>query len=292
MTTRVGVVGNPAYGQLRAILHQLAREAPRRGFALATEARLADCWEAPLPVLEDGDPLDFLVTFGGDGTLLRGARLLAGRPAPILGVNLGRVGFLTTATRGTIDAALDALETRAFGIERRLALQATIHAPDGEVVGTHHALNDVVIHKGGVARVVRLDVVIDGDDLGPVSADGLVVASPTGSTAYSLSAGGPIVLPTVEGMVVTPICAHTLSVRPVVVPATARVSVCPVVDRSEDMLVSVDGQVGASLAPGARIDICRADSPVLLVRLGGDSFFRRMREKLQWGDLNERGAAR
>ncbi|HEU4700782.1 MAG TPA: NAD(+)/NADH kinase [Gemmatimonadales bacterium] len=292
MTTRVGVVGNPAYGQLRAILQRLAEEAARRGFALTTEARLADCWDAPLPVLEDGAPLDYLLTFGGDGTLLRGARLLAGRPAPILGVNLGRVGFLTTATRGTIDAALDALERREFQIERRLALAATIHAQDGAVVGTHHALNDVVIHKGGVARVVRLDVVIDGDDLGPVSADGMVVASPTGSTAYSLSAGGPIVLPAVEGMVVTPICAHTLSVRPVVIPATARVSVCPVTDWAEDMLVSVDGQVSAALAPGARVEVRRDEAPVLLVRLGGDSFFRRMREKLQWGDLNERGTVR
>jgi NAD+ kinase len=291
MTQRVGVVGNPAYGQLRAILHQLAREARRRDIELFTEPRLADHWEQAVPELA-GAPLDFLFTFGGDGTLLRGARLLDGRPAPILGVNLGRVGFLTTAGRDDLDHALDALQEGRYLIERRLAIEVAIFGPDGAKTGTHLALNDVVVHKAGVARVVRLDVVIDGDNFGPVSADGLVVATPTGSTAYSLSAGGPIVIPTVEGMVVTPICAHTLAVRPVVVPATSTVSICPIVDWADDLLVSVDGQVGTQLNVGARVDVRRADAPVSLVRIGAAGFFHRMREKLQWGDLSEREVSR
>jgi NAD+ kinase len=284
---RIGVVGNPAYPQLPAILHQLAREAARRELALHTEPELAGVWERPLPPI-DGSPLDAMVTFGGDGTLLRGARLVAGTGTPVLGVNLGRLGFLTTAGRDTVDEALEALVRGGYRTEARLALTAAIVGRDGRVASTHYALNDVVVHNAGVARMARLDVEIDGEPLGPYSADGLVVATPTGSTAYSLSAGGPIVLPTVEAILVTPICAHTLAVRPVVIAATSRVVVVPVAGWSDEMIVSFDGQVGTALADGARVEVRRADEPVRLVRLDGQGFFGRMREKLQWGDLSDR----
>lgn len=283
----LGVVGNPRYADLAAVLERLVGEAPARGIALFTEPRLDAFWPHPIPHLDDAR-LDALLTFGGDGTLLRGARLLADRQTCILGVNLGRVGFLTTATLATLGPALDALAAGDYTVERRSALIAEICGSKGEVRHSQTALNDVAIHKGGVARVIRVNVLIDGDNVGPYSADGIIVATPTGSTAYSLSAGGPIVVPGVEAMVVTPICAHTLAVRPLVVPASFTIVIEPMEGWAEDLLVSFDGQTGTTLAAGERVKVRRADTPVCLVRLSHDRFFSRMREKLQWGDLSQR----
>ncbi len=277
---KVGVVGNPRYPDLTAVLEDVARRAPALGIELYGEEALRDT------------DLDALLTVGGDGTLLRGARLCHGREIPILGVNLGRVGFLTTAARDSIDTALDALVAGRYVIERRQALRAVIRSEaEGERV-TQMAVNDVAVHKGGVARVVRVNVYIEGENVGPYSADGIIVATPTGSTAYSLSAGGPIVVPGVEALIVTPIAAHTLAVRPLVVQATFRVVVEPMAGWADDLLVSFVGQTGTTLAPGECVDIRRADHRVCLIRLGGDGFFTRMRQKLHWGDLSEREAVR
>ncbi len=172
--------------------------------------------------------------------------------------------------------------------ERRQVLQAAIKDGAGAQRTVQMAVNDVAVHKGGVARVVRVNVYINGENVGPYSADGIIVATPTGSTAYSLSAGGPIVVPGVEAMVVTPIAAHTLAVRPLVVPATYRVVIEPMEGWADDLLVSFDGQTGTTLAPGDTVDVRRADHRVCLIRLGGDGFFSRMRQKLHWGDLSER----
>jgi NAD+ kinase len=284
---KVGVVGNPRYGDLKGILEQVALAAPYRGITLYSEPRLESFWNREVPTFE-GIQLDALITFGGDGTLLRGARLLGGRETPILGVNLGRVGFLTTATRESLEPALEALVTGKFEIERRQALRAAIRDPEGETRSTQMAVNDVTVHKGGVARVIRVNVFIQGDNVGPYSADGIIVATPTGSTAYSLSAGGPIVVPGVEAIIVTPIAAHTLAVRPLVVPATYRIVIEPIAGWSDDLLVSFDGQTGTTLAPGESVDVSRADHRVCLIRLGDDGFFGRMRQKLHWGDLSGR----
>ena len=287
---KVGVVGNPRYHDLKAVLEHVAEQAPERGITLYTEERLGRFWDRDVPVFEGVD-LDALVTFGGDGTLLRGARLLGARETPILGVNLGRVGFLTTATRQSLDPAFDALVAGRYVIERRQALQAEIKDGDGNGRALQMAMNDIAVHKGGVARVVRVNVFIQGENVGPYSADGIIVATPTGSTAYSLSAGGPIVVPGVEAMVVTPIAAHTLAVRPLVVPSSYRIVIEPIVGWSEDLLVSFDGQTGTTLAPGESVDVRRADHRVCLIRLGGDGFFGRMRQKLHWGDLSGREGA-
>ncbi|HEX6103951.1 MAG TPA: NAD(+)/NADH kinase [Gemmatimonadales bacterium] len=288
---KVGVVGNPRYPDLRGVLEHVARQAPGLGVTLFCEERLGAFWSRDVPSFEGVD-LDALVTFGGDGTLLRGARLLGGRETPILGVNLGRVGFLTTATRETIDHAFDALVAGRYLTERRQALEASIRDGAGTTRAVQMAVNDVAVHKGGVARVVRVNVFINGENVGPYSADGIVIATPTGSTAYSLSAGGPIVVPGVEAMVVTPIAAHTLAVRPLVVPATYRIVIEPIAGWADDLLVSFDGQTGTTLAPGEKVDLRRADHRVCLIRLGGDGFFTRMRQKLHWGDLSDREAKR
>ena len=146
------------------------------------------------------------------------------------------------------------------------------------------ALNDVVVHKGGFARVVRLKVTVDGESIGTYAADGIIVSTPTGSTAYSLSAGGPVVVPTVESMILTPISAHTLGVRPLVLPPDAVVGI-DTSDSSEEMMVTIDGQVGTKLVPGEKLVVRKADNPVRIVRLPGTSFFERMRGKLGWGDV-------
>lgn len=286
----VGVVGNPSYHDLRSLLARLADAAPRLGFTLFTEERLLEYWPGPRPpVFAPADQLACLLTFGGDGTLLRGARLLDGAPTPILGINVGRVGFLTTASALNLDWVLDAVARGAYTIEPRLALATTIEEQSG---GRPQpiALNDVVVHKGGVARVLRFRVLVDGEEVGAYSADGIIVASPTGSTAYSLSAGGPIVVHGVDAIVVTAICPHTLAVRPLVLPSQAAVTIEPIPpwSDSEEIFLSLDGQVGSTLQPDQRVLVRRADRPVLLGRLGPEGFFARLRRKLNWGDLSDR----
>ena len=291
----VGVVGNPNYPDLGGFLATLRQKASSAGLTLYSEERIQSLWPAgdgatppPLSQAPSGD-LDCLITLGGDGTLLRGARLLNGANTPILGLNLGRVGFLTTAAPDTLDWALDALVRRAYTTEPRLALQSAITgkgSKSGRVEPL--VLNDVVVHKGGVARVVRLKVSVDGDEVAQYSADGIIVSTPTGSTAYSMSAGGPIVSPTVDAIVVTAICPHTLAVRPLVLPATAVVTIQPIPPWSDEVLVSFDGQVGTPIQPGERLEVRRAERPILLIRLGSESFFKRLRKKLHWGDLSDR----
>lgn len=285
----VGVVGNPSYRDLKSILAHLAQVAPRLGLTLFTEEQIAGVWPEPAPApLHSAPQLECLVTLGGDGTLLRGARSLNGARTPILGVNLGRVGFLTTANAQTLDWALDVLVRRAYATESRLALAPYILDKQGKSRPEPVVLNDAVVHKGGVARVIRLRVSVDGDEVGQYSADGIVVATPTGSTAYALSAGGPIVVPGVDAIVVAAICPHTLAVRPLVVPSQASVTVEPIPPWTEDVLVSFDGQVGTTMQAGERLVVQRSEHPVLLVRLGPEGFFARMRKKLQWGDLSDR----
>ncbi len=283
----VGIIGNPRYPDLRGLLDHIAELASVRGMSLFAEEGLTAIWQREMPSLDDAD-LDVLITLGGDGTLLRGARAIQGRQIPILGINLGRVGFLTTSTGEALDPALDALVAGAYQVDDRMALSAQISGTDGTTHTRQFALNDVAIHKSGVARVVRLSVEIEGEEVGPYSADGIVVSSPTGSTAYSLSAGGPIMVPGVEGMIVTPICAHTLAVRPLVVPARFSITVTPIPPWADDLLVSYDGQVGTTLTGGDRVTVCRASSVVRLIRIGPEGFLTRMRKKLHWGDLSGR----
>ncbi len=284
----IGVIGNPRYTGLAAILPGMAARAEGLGIALLSEPALEPYWERHLPPI-GSRPLDALITLGGDGTLLRGARSLKGAPVPVLGINLGRVGFLTAATRDQAEESLERLASGRFVTERRRTLQAVIRSARSELSPLPVALNDVVIHKGGVARLIRLSVRVDEAEVGSYSADGLIVATPTGSTAYSLSAGGPIIVPDVEALVITPVCAHTLAVRPLVIPSNAKLSISPLKPGAEDLLVSVDGQQAMMLAPDDTVELRRGEAPVVLVRFEQD-YFTRMRASLRWGDLSEREA--
>lgn len=284
---RIGLIGNPRYPALQTALTDVTRLAALRGWTLSADETVAAI--APEPLLPlDPATIDLLVTFGGDGTLLRGARHLAGREVPVLGVNFGRVGFLTSVDRDGVTDALTAFAEGTHRLSCRTALLATRHAANGIVLSEHLALNDVVLHKGGVARVVRFQVLLDGEQIGPVSGDGLVVASPTGSTAYSLSAGGPVVVPDLDAMILTPICAHSLGLRPMVVRADAVIRIEPMAPATLDLLASFDGQESIAIQPGEAIEVRTAPSRVILVRLGEPGFFGRLREKLHWGDLIDR----
>ena len=234
----------------------------------------------------EGAQLDILFSLGGDGTFLRGARLACLRDIPILGINLGRVGFLATAGPETAVETLRRVVRGEYTIESRLALSAQV----GEGGEQFLAVNDVVIHKGGIARVIRMSVAVDGQEVGAYSADGIIVSTPTGSTAYSMSAGGPVVVPGVDALVITAICPHTLAVRPLVVPASARLTLRALdpVPSPEKLLVSIDGQVAAQLVSRQDVTVVRATRPVLLASAGAESFFVRLRQKLQWGDLSDR----
>lgn len=280
---RIGVVGHEGYDKLPAMLGLLDLLAPELGLELVFEPRLRTVSHEELA---PDSQLDALLTLGGDGTLLRGAKLLGGRPVPIIGVNLGRLGFLTSCSAADVESSLRRFRAGDYTAESRMTLTART---DGAGKGDDEwlALNDFVLHKGGFARVVRLAIAIDGEQIGAYAADGIVIATPTGSTAYSLSAGGPIVEPRLESIVITPISAHTLGVRPLVVHPDAEI-VLQAEDGPDELLLTVDGQGGTEVARGERLIVRRSRAPVRLVRFQPDSFFNRIRQKLGWGGLKER----
>jgi NAD+ kinase len=278
---RVGVIGHTGYDDLPDILSGLTRLAPELGLDLEFEPELHEVARTG-NLLRDPSSIDALMTLGGDGTLLRGARLVDGAAVPILGVNLGRLGFLTTCSGQDFADAVRALASNDFVAESRMVLSAAAIDGNGSRRQEWRALNDFVVHKGGFARVVRLGLSVDGESIGTYAADGVIVSTPTGSTAYSLSAGGPVVVPTVESILLTPISAHALGVRPLVVSPDSEITI-DTTPSSETLMVTVDGQVGTALIPGEKLVVRRDAKPVLIVRLPGNNFFERMRAKLGWG---------
>jgi len=283
---RLGVVGHQGYDQLPDVLHTLLRLAPALNLALLFERDLHEI-AGDGELLADPGDVDALLTLGGDGTLLRGARFLEGRQAPILGVNLGRIGFLTSCGPAELEPCLRQFAAGDYEAEPRMTLEAWALDHRGAERCRWRALNDVVLHKGGFARILRLRVMVDGDVIASYAADGLVMSTPTGSTAYSLSAGGPVVVPTLESIILSPISPHTLAIRPLVLPPTAAVAV-EALEGPEELLVTIDGQVGTTFASGETLVVRRAASPALIVRFPGATFFARLRHKLGWGGLAER----
>jgi NAD+ kinase len=225
---------------------------------------------------------DLLVVLGGDGTLLAAARLLGDRLIPILGVNLGSLGFLTSVTLDELYPLLEATLAGKHETSERMALQAQL-IRGGTAAEGARALNDAVITQAALARLMGFDVHVDGVHVARYRADGIVVATPTGSTAYSLAAGGPIVVPEVHAFVITPICPHMLTNRPLVIPDYSRIEIAPE-QQGEPVSLTLDGQVGFQLLPGDRVGIQRAKSRVHLVRAAGRSYFDVLRNKLGWGE--------
>ncbi|MGE0160624.1 MAG: NAD(+)/NADH kinase [Gemmatimonadales bacterium] len=229
--------------------------------------------------------LDLVISLGGDGTLLRAARTVVGKDVPILGVNLGRLGFLTALPDAELESGLEAVFDGEGTLDHRFALRGHIETSDRAQGDKFYALNDIVVHTSGVARVTPLTLQVgakDGwEEVGSFSADGVILSTPTGSTAYSMSAGGPIIVPGVDCIVVTPICPHSLTVRPLVMPASAEIRVSSAYPASNHQ-VTVDGQVERGLGPSDAVVVARESRPVALVRLPGQTFFKTMRQKLNW----------
>lgn len=283
---RLGVIGHLEYDGLVEVLRTIFRLAGELDIEPVFEPDLLDV-AAGAGRLQADTEIDALVTLGGDGTLLRGARLVSGRAVPILGINLGRLGFLTSCGRDEAELALRRLAAGDYLAERRMQLEGRALDSAGGARKRWFALNDVVLHKGGFARVLHLTVSANGDPIGTYAADGIVFSTPTGSTAYSLSAGGPVVVPTVESILVTAISPHTLAIRPLVLPADTELRV-HTDDGPEELLVTVDGQVGTTFAVGDTLLVRRADRHALIVRFPGSTFFSVLTRKLGWGGLADR----
>lgn len=225
---------------------------------------------------------ELVVSLGGDGTLIHAARLLAGRPTPLLGVNLGSLGFMTEVAVDDLFPMLDEVLAGRYSVDSRMKLACRL-VRDGNVVMEDEVLNDVVINKGALARIGDHETTIDGLPVATYKSDGVILATPTGSTAYSLSAGGPIVHPSLDCTIVSPICSHALTHRPILVPPDRVVRVTL---RSEtaDTYLTLDGQIGHGLQGGDCIEVHRSPNRVNLVRNPRVAYFSILREKLHWGE--------
>ncbi|HXJ80563.1 MAG TPA: NAD(+)/NADH kinase [Candidatus Methylomirabilis sp.] len=282
---RIGIVAKTDREEARTVVPELLKWSQARSLEpLCDKETAAVCPEIAVPATRKAElpsQVDLLVVLGGDGTLLSMARLVGDLGVPILGVNLGGLGFLTALTVDELFPALDAYLGGGLVIEERMMLAATV-LREGERLAEYVALNDMVITKSAMSRIIRLEVAMDGQVATGYRADGLIISTPTGSTAYCLSAGGPIVFPTMDAMVLTPICSHTLTNRPIVLPADQRLEVRLLTD--QDVMLTADGQVGFALKQLDTVEIRRASPRIRLLRFPQKHFFSVLRTKLKWGE--------
>lgn len=266
---RIGLIGNSDKAGCAGIIRKAARLIRRAGHK----------------AIIDGDPanlareVDLLLVFGGDGTMLRAAREIAGSSTPMLGINIGGLGFLTAVSSSELPRALNHVWRGEFKFESRALIEVTGVCNGKKIRET--ALNDVVVSRGAVSRLISLDVSVDGELITRYRCDGLIISSPTGSTAYSLAAGGAVVLPTADVFALTPICPHALSNRSIILPLSSAIRV-KTVSPLLSTILSADGQFVAELGAGNEVTIRRSRSTVRLIRLADSSFLEALRRKLQW----------
>lgn len=282
-TRWAGIVSKPGKPELSTILPELLRWLQAHSYRVVVDRETAP--HAPgieaLPRQEIGTrPLNFVIVLGGDGTLLSAARVVAKSGIPILGINLGSLGFLTEVPVEELYTTLEGIDQGCCTAEIRSMVHCEIFRT-GACVARYDALNDVVVGKSTIARLNHCDVYVDGVFVSTYKADSLVVASPTGSTAYSLAAGGPILMPSVEGFVITPVSAHSLTHRPLVVRDTSVIELV-VNTGSEEAYLSIDGQIGMPLYDGDRVHCQKSENKVRLLRIK-KTFFDVLRTKLKWG---------
>jgi NAD+ kinase len=282
---RVGLIAKPDAAQAQRVVLTLIDWLTARGLSvvleketagLAPAAAVASAHKTDLP-----GQVDALIVLGGDGTLLSMARAVGDLGVPMLGVNLGGLGFLTATTLDEMLPALEAMLAGDMAVEERMVLAARL-VRAGQVTGEYIALNDVVITKSAMSRIIDLAVSVDGRHATAYRADGLIISTPTGSTAYNLSAGGPILFPTMDAVVLTPIAPHTLSNRPIVLPGTQRIDVTLRVD--QEVMLTMDGQVGVPLRERDVVEVQKARARIRLMRFETKDFFSVLRTKLKWGE--------
>ena len=285
----VGIISKPKNPEVRQIVPDLTRWLAERKVSVLVDRETAAAGADPAGGLEREEltrRVDLLVVLGGDGTLLAAARAVQERDLPVLAVNLGGLGFLTSVTLAEMHPDLEHVLAGHYEVDLRRKLLVEVRREDGagtgEIVGVYHALNDAVLNKASLARILDFDAFVDGEFVCTYKADGLIISSATGSTAYSLSAGGPIILPGVDAVLITPIASHTLTNRPLVVPRTSTIEVV-VKAEYEPVFLTVDGQVGLDIHHGDRVLCCLSPQVLRLVRPPGKSYFDVLRNKLKWG---------
>ena len=280
----VGIISKPRKEDLCAIVPPLAEWLKQRNLDVLYDEETASCiggTASGVSRAELGRRADLAVVLGGDGTLLAAARALGDHDIPLLAINLGGLGFLTSFPREELYPALELALGGNYRISERVLLDATLERA-GTVVARHRALNDVVVNKAAMARILDIDLYLDGGYACSYKADGIIFSTPTGSTAYSLSAGGPILYPVVGAFVITPICPHALSNRPLVIPDETKIELV-VAGGEEPAYLTIDGQVGVELRDMDHVFITKAQRKLKLVRPPGKHYFEILREKLKWG---------
>ena len=280
---RIGLVGNAEKSACARIVRAAARLILRTGRTIVCDEAIARMAKLKCPTSPDAATLarqvDLVLVFGGDGTMLHAARQIAGSRTPMLGVNLGNLGFLTAIPSDKLAEALKQVWAGEFNFESRALIEAVGVFREKKLFAT--ALNDIVISRGAISRLIALDVSVNGELVTRYRCDGLIVSSPTGSTAYSLAAGGAIVLPTADVFALTPICPHALSNRSIILPLSATISV-KAINTFPAAFLNADGQIVGELEAGDEIIIRRSRHAVRLMRLANSSFLEAMRRKLHW----------
>src|SRR4051812_7336666 len=282
---KIAIVAKPAKKELEKLLPELGAWLEKRGYEVIADpdaAKFAPKY-APVPRTELASKKpDLVIVLGGDGTLLAAARAVAKDKIPILAVNLGSLGFLTEVPVKELYATFEAVEKQQFVRESRSTLQCCIMRKN-ECIAEYLALNDVVMTKGTIARMTEVDVSVDGQFVVNLKADGVIISTPTGSTAYSLAAGGPILEPSVEALVITPVSPHSLTQRPLVIRDSAEITLT-VRGTPDEAFLTVDGQIGMPMLEGDRVVCKKSAHQVRLLRMPGRTFFEVLRTKLKWGE--------
>jgi len=283
----VGLFGKYGSPDVGGVIERLCQFVRGRGLGALLEEATAEFMERScadsVPLARIGDAIDLAIVVGGDGTILHVARTLARHGVPLIGVNLGRLGFLTDIPTDRMEDELGRILDGDFKTEERALLEAEI-VRDGKVKHAANALNDVVINKGGLARLIEFETWVDDEFVNSMRADGIIVATPTGSTAYALSAGGPILHPTLPALVVVPICPHTLSDRPLAVGSNSRIEIVMTATSQQSAHVTFDGQTNFALHDQDRVRVRRAERAVKLIHPSRRNHYEVLRVKLGWGE--------
>lgn len=280
----IGILVKPKFPEVKSTLYDVVTwlRSRRIGVILDTASAMLLGEQGGYQSIQLASKADVLLVLGGDGTMLNAARLAGERSIPILGVNMGGLGFLTEVRLENLYPSLERVFANDFVLDERLMLQASIHQ-HGKTAAQGAVLNDVVISKGTLARMIELKIAIQGRFVTNLRGDGLIISSPTGSTAYSLSAGGPIIDPAVQSLILTPICPHTLTHRPLIVPGNAEIDVT-LTSKDDGAMATLDGQVGVAITQGNTIALQTSKHRTRLIRFPESNYYDVLREKLKWGD--------
>jgi len=279
----IGIAGKPHKDDVKRTASKLTHWLRKHGIDVVLEDHLGDSAPVPLPSREElPRHADMIIVLGGDGTLLSVARAVGNDRVPILGINMGGLGFLTDITLSEMFPLLKEILEGNYTVRKRMLLKTTITRKSG-TQKTFQALNDVVINKGALARIIDIKAAISGEYLTTYRSDGLIVSTPVGSTGYSLSAGGPIVCPGVNGIIITPICPHTLTNRPILIKEDDTVTLT-LLSKEDEVIVTVDGQVGHPIGYEDTVEISKSDNSIAMIVPPGKSYYEILRTKLKWGE--------